>query len=82
MANVAPGVDYTVTETVAPEGYFLPPAGCDAADDTDRCTTKTVGIGGNVTFSFVDEKKWKAPTVVKNATATYDVRYPGPSRRR
>ena len=76
VANVKPGVAYTVTEVEAPEGYFLPPAGCDTADDTDRCTTKTVGIGGNVTFSFVDEKKWAAPTVVKNATATYDVRYP------
>ncbi len=75
IVNVKPNVDYTVREIAAPEGYLLPPAGCDAADDTDRCTTKSVGSGGTVTFSFKDKRKYDAPEVTKTAVATYNAKY-------
>jgi hypothetical protein len=75
IVNVKPGVDYTVRELEAPAGYLLPPSGCDAADDTDRCTTKAVSSGGTVTFSFKDKRKYDAPTVTKTAAATYDAKY-------
>ncbi len=66
--------DYTVTETAAPAGYLLPPPGCND-EDTDRCTTKTVGIGGTATFVFKDKRQYAAPTIEKNAAALYDETY-------
>lgn len=65
---------YTVTETAAPAGYLLPPPGCNDGD-TDRCTVKTVAIGGTATFVFKDKRQYAAPTIGKNAAALYDETY-------
>jgi hypothetical protein len=48
------GEDFTVTETIAPEGYLLP---------AERSRTVTFEPGGTVTLTFVDPRPWKAPTV-------------------
>lgn len=74
LIDVPPG-SYTVTELVAPAGYLLPPDRCDASDDTDRCTTKSVGIGETVTFSFKDKEYWDAPEIYKTATGQFDKSY-------
>ena len=77
ITNVGPNSNpgYKVTEVSVPSPYFLPPAGCDSSDDTDRCTTKPLGKGGSVTFSFKDKKEWAKPVVTKEATGSVATSY-------
>ena len=65
LPEINPGT-YTVTETVAPEGYLLP---------AERSQTLKVEAEGAITYTFTDPMIWEAPTATKTVTATYDALY-------
>jgi len=67
VSPAEPG-SYTVTETSAPTGYFLPAT-------ADRSQTLTVAESGTATFAFHDPAKWQPLTATKTAVGSYDASY-------
>ncbi|MFL6024962.1 MAG: prealbumin-like fold domain-containing protein [Marmoricola sp.] len=68
ISPVTPGVKYTVTETVAPTGYFI-------ADPASQTADTNMAPSGTATFTFVDNKQWQALTATKTANPTYTAQY-------
>ncbi len=60
--------DYTVVETQAPTGYFLP-------STTSIQLTLAPGADQTATFNFHDPKQWQALTATKTAVPTYTASY-------
>jgi LPXTG-motif cell wall-anchored protein len=67
ISPVDPNESYTVTETDAPDGYFL-------ADPASQGPT-LVGPSQTVTFTFVDALQWDALDATKTVEESYTAEY-------